>query len=238
MAPPPGPAKVALEANPMGDMIRFKRPDDKDCPGYLATPSRAGAPGVVVIQEWWGLNPQIRATADRLADAGFRALAPDLFRGKIAKDRNEAGHLMSGLDFPDAAEQDVRGAVQYLKQESAKVGVTGFCMGGALTIVAAVKVPEMDAGACFYGVPPPQIADSRSIAIPMIYHFADRDDWVTPKVVSDLETAVEGSKSAHTIYRYDAEHAFMNEARPEVYDAALAKTAWDRTLDFFKKTLG
>ena len=224
----------------MGEVIEFERPDVGRCPAYLAKSSSVGGPSIVVIQEWWGLNDQIKRTADRFAEAGFNALAPDLFRGKGARygEQSEASHLMSGLNFIDAAEQDVRGAVQYLKQESAKVGVTGFCMGGALTIVAAVKVPEMDAGACFYGVPPPQIADSRSIAIPMIYHFADRDDWVTPKVVSDLETAVEGSKSAHTIYRYDAEHAFMNEARPEVYDAALAKTAWDRTLDFFKKTLG
>lgn len=222
----------------MGDMIRFKRPDGQDCPGYYADAARANAPGVVVIQEWWGLNPQIKATADRLARAGFRALAPDLFRGKLATDRSEAGHMMSGLNFLDAAEQDVRGAVLHLKQSPGKVGVTGFCMGGALTIVCAVKVSEMDAGACFYGMPPAEVADPKKIAIPMIYHFANKDDWCTPKAVSDLEASLAGSKIAHTIHRYDAEHAFMNEARPEVYDALAAKLAWDRTLEFFKKTLG
>src|SRR5262245_34389125 len=114
----------------MGEMINFTRPDGKDCPGYLATPGGSGdAPGVIVIQEWWGLNPQMKATADRLAEAGYRALVPDLFRGKVAKSADEAGHMMSNLNFVDAAEQDVRGAVQYLKAKSGKVAVTGFCMG-------------------------------------------------------------------------------------------------------------
>lgn len=100
----------------MGEMVVFKRPDGRTCPGYLATPKTgSGALGFVCIQEWWGLNDQIKKTADRLAEAGYRALVPDLYRGKLAKAADEASHLMTNLNFPDAAEQDIRGAVQYLK---------------------------------------------------------------------------------------------------------------------------
>jgi carboxymethylenebutenolidase len=114
----------------MGEMIQFNRPDGKTCPGYLATPKAgSAAPGFVCIQEWWGLNDQIKKTADRLAEVGYRALVPD--RGRVAKAADEASHMMKGLNFPDAAEQDIRGAVHYLKQSSKKVAVGGFCMGGA-----------------------------------------------------------------------------------------------------------
>jgi carboxymethylenebutenolidase len=219
-------------------MIEFKRPDGKSCAGYLATPkAAAGAPGFVVIQEWWGLNDQIKNTADRLAESGYRALVPDLFRGKLATSAQEASHMMSGLNFVDAAEQDVRGAVQYLKQSSKTVAVGGFCMGGAVTLLAALKVPEMDAGAVFYGIPPIDAPIFKNISKPLILHFANTDDWNTPAKVNELEAALRQSKSKFELYRYDAKHAFMNEARPEVYDAVSAKAAWDRTLAFLSKTL-
>ena len=113
----------------MGQIISYKRPDGKSVSGYLAEPNTgAGAPGMVVIQEWWGLNDQIKGVAEKLAAAGYRALVPDLYRGTVTVDAKEAEHLMTGLNFADAAGQDVRGAVQYLKGKSAKVGVTGFCM--------------------------------------------------------------------------------------------------------------
>src|SRR6266852_3477283 len=108
----------------MSEMVQFKRPDGRICYGYVAsTKVSAGAPGFVCIQEWWGLNDQIKKTADRLAEVGYRALVPDLYRGKVAKAADEASHMMKGLNFPDAAEQDVRGAVHYLKQSSKKVAV-------------------------------------------------------------------------------------------------------------------
>jgi len=222
----------------MGEMMEFKRPDGKTCPGYLATPKAgAGAPGFVCIQEWWGLNAQIKKTADRLAEQGYRALVPDLYRGKVAKAADEASHMMNGLNFPDAAEQDIRGAVQFLKQSSKKVAVGGFCMGGALTLLAAVRVPEMDAGACFYGIPDLPAAEFKKIKIPLTCHFANQDDWITPAKVSGLEAALKQSKSRFEIYRYDAHHAFMNEARPEVYDAASAKLAWERTMKFLGEVM-
>src|SRR5438876_1899680 len=131
--------------NRMGEMIQVRRPDGKTCPAYLVAPKTANAPGFVCIQEYWGLNDQIKKTADRFAEAGYRALVPDLYRGKVAKAADEAAHMMSNLNFPDAAEQDIRGALQHLKQRSKKkVAVGGFCMGGALTLLAALRVPEMD----------------------------------------------------------------------------------------------
>jgi carboxymethylenebutenolidase len=222
----------------MGEMVQFKRPDGKSCPGYLATPKTgAGANGFVCIQEWWGLNEQIKKMADRLAEAGYKALVPDLYRGKVAKASDEASHMMSNLNFPDAAEQDIRGAVQFLKQSSKKVAVGGFCMGGALTILAAVRVPEMDAGACFYGIPDLPAEELKRIKIPLTCHFANKDGWCTPAKVNDLEAALKQSKSQFEVFRYDAQHAFMNEARSGVYDAASAKLAWDRMLNFLKNAL-
>jgi carboxymethylenebutenolidase len=222
----------------MGEIIQFKRPDGRICPGYLATPkSGPAAPGCVCIQEWWGLNDQIKKTADRLAEAGYRALVPDLYRGKVATAADEARHMMASLNFPDAAEQDIRGAVQYLKESSKKVAVGGFCMGGALTILSAARVPEMDAGACFYGIPSLTAAELATITIPLICHFANQDASFTPAKVNDLEAALKQSKSKFQLYRYDAQHAFMNEARPQVYDAPSAKLAWDRTLAFLQQAL-
>jgi len=222
----------------MEEMVQFKRPDGETCPGYLATPKEgAGAHGFVCIQEWWGLNEQIKKTADRLAEAGYRALVPDLYRGNVAKASDEASHMMANLNLSDAAGQDIRGAVQYLKQSSKKVAVGGFCMGGVLTILAAVRVPEMDAGACFYGIPDLPAAEIKKIKIPLIGHFANQDGWITPAKVNDFEAALKQSKSHFEIYRYDAQHAFMNEARPGVYDAVSAKLAWERTLKFLKNVL-
>jgi carboxymethylenebutenolidase len=221
----------------MGEMIQFKRPDGKTCPAYRAIPkSGSGVPGFVCVQEWWGLNDQIKKTADRLAEAGYRALVPDLYRGKVTQASDEASHMMAGLNFPDAAEQDICGAVQHLKPSSRKVAVGGFCMGGALTILAALRVPEMDAGACFYGLPDLPAAEFKKIKIPLICHFANQDGWITPAKVNDFEAALKQSPSAFEIYRYDAQHAFMNEARPQVYDPASARLAWDRTLQFLKNT--
>src|SRR5262247_1368195 len=127
----------------MGQMVTFKRPDGKDTNGYLASPAGGDkAPGVVVIQEWWGLNDQIKGVADRVAALGYRALVPDLYKGKVTLDVAEAQHMMTNLDFADAATRNVRGAAQCLKQSSAKVGVVGFGMRGALTVLSAMYVKE------------------------------------------------------------------------------------------------
>jgi carboxymethylenebutenolidase len=222
----------------MKQLIDVRRPDGRACPAYLsAEGSSDQLPGLVVIQEWWGLNEQIRKTGDRFARAGYRVLVPDLFRGKIAKDADEASHMMDELNFKDAAEQDIQGCVTYLRESSKRCGVAGFCMGGALTLLSAARVKGVDAGACFYGIPPKAAADPKNLAIPLILHFANIDDWCTPDVVDGLKKDLERSQSHFEMHRYDAQHAFMNEARPEVYDADAAKLAWERTLAFFERTL-
>lgn len=222
-----------------GKMIEIQRPDGASLPAYLATPEGGErAPGVVVIQEWWGLNDQMKRTADRLAAAGYRALVPDLYRGKVASAADEANHLMTNLDWAGACHQDLRGAVAFLKEGGAKVGVLGFCMGGALTIMAAVHVPEVDAAVCFYGIPPADAADPGKIGAPFIGHFAIHDDWCTPAAVNGLEATLKAAGVEHTLYRYDAHHAFFNEARPEVYVPEAAELAWKRSLDFLGRVLG
>ena len=173
----------------MGKMIRFKRPDGQNVDGYLAEPADGKpAPGVVVIQEWWGLNDQIKGVADKMAAAGYRALVPDLYRGKVALAANEAEHLMNELNFGDAAGQDVRGAVQHLKATgSNKVGVSGYCMGGALTLLASVFVPEVDAAVPYYGYPPLDYIDASKITAPLLGHWAIEDVPFPIAGVADLE---------------------------------------------------
>src|ERR1700757_3370282 len=131
----------------MGTIINFKRPDGAEAKGYLANAARGDAPGVVVIQEWWGLAEQIKAMVDRFALAGFDALAPDLYKGVVIPyhDADRAAKEMQSLNFIDATEQNVRGAVQYLKRNGTKVGVAGYCMGGAVAVIAAAKIPELTA---------------------------------------------------------------------------------------------
>src|SRR5689334_6360451 len=171
----------------MGMMICFARPDGRATKGYLAAAGQ-GRPGVVVIQEWWGLNDQICGVADRLARAGYNALAPDLYKGRVTAAPDEANHLMTGLDFADATNQDLRGATQHLKPQSSKLAVMGYCMGGALTIAALAQVPDFAAGVCFYGIPPKDLGDPSRIHVPLQGHFANKDDWCTPAAVDDLET--------------------------------------------------
>jgi carboxymethylenebutenolidase len=222
----------------MGQTLDIRRPDGATCPAYLSVgDNAANAPAVVVIQEWWGLNDQIRKTADRFAAAGYRALVPDLYRGKLATSAEEASHMMNHLDFLAAADQDIQGCVTHLRASSKRCGVAGFCMGGALTLLAAQRVKGVDVGACFYGMPPKTVFDASKVSIPLILHFANQDDWCTPALVDGLKADLERSKSRFELHRYDAQHAFMNEARPEVFAPESARLAWERTRAFFDGTL-
>jgi len=224
----------------MGEMIEYARPDGKRAHGWLAKPAQEDGPGVVVLQEYWGLRApksNVPEIAERLAEAGFRALAPDLFHGKTANDAQSAGALMRQLDFAEAVSQDVRGAVQHLAVGGEKVGVVGFCLGGAIALLAAAKVPEVSAAVAFYGAPPEGAADLAQLRVPFLGHFANRDAWVSPATVDALAKKLAASSSCHEIHRYDAEHAFFNDKRPEVYDARAAELAWDRTLAFLAREL-
>src|SRR5690348_1061462 len=168
----------------MGNMIDFTRPDGSTCKGYLAEAGN-GKPGIVVIQEWWGLNDQIKGVANRFAAAGYNALAPDLYKGRVTAKPDEANHMMTGLDFVGASDQDIAGAVKHLAAISGKVGVMGFCMGGALTIAAAARISGIACGVPYYGVPPAALADPAKIRIPIQGHFANKDDWCTPALVNE-----------------------------------------------------
>ncbi|QWE31824.1 dienelactone hydrolase family protein [Polynucleobacter sp. Adler-ghost] len=226
-------------------MISYKRPDGTSVEAYLTEPANpTNAPGVVVIQEWWGLDDEIKNVANRLAKAGYRALVPDLYRGKLALEANEAEHLMNDLNFGDAASQDIRGAVQYLKGiGSTKVAVTGFCMGGALTVLSAGLVPECDATVVWYGYPPLEYVDAQAIKKPMLAHWALHDEFFSISGVDQLEEKLKAAGVTYDFQRYDAKHAFANpksDARglpPLQYNSAAADLAWDRTMAFLKAQL-
>lgn len=230
----------------MSQILHFQRPDGATVSGYLAEANQpVGA--VVVIQEWWGLNDQIKGVADRFARAGFTALVPDLYRGQHTVEAEEAHHLMSGLDFGQAAAQDVRGAVQYLKGlklGSGKVGVTGYCMGGALTVLASTSVPEASAGVVWYGMPPLEFVDASQIKMPLQAHWATQDAFFKIEGVDALEARFAEAGVRYEAHRYLAHHAFANETAqgphrlPQTqYDATWAEQAWDRTMRFFGQHL-
>lgn len=231
----------------MAQSIQFKRPDGAAVPGYLAEAQQPlGA--VVVIQEWWGLNEQIRGVADRFAAAGFTALVPDLYRGKSTVEAEEAEHLKSDLDFADAAAQDIRGALLHLKALNAgsgKVGLTGFCMGGALTWLSAQASPEADAAVVWYGMPPLKAIDPAKLKLPVQAHWAEQDEFFAIDQVDALEAKLKEAGVAYEGHRYLARHAFANETAQGAgriektqYDAAWAQQAWDRTMRFFGRQLG
>ena len=229
----------------MSATISYQRPDGKTVQGYLAEPTNpSGAPAIVVIQEWWGVNDQIRGVADRLAHAGYRALVPDLYRGKATVEAEEAHHLMTGLNFGDAAAQDIRGAVQFLKTRSPKVGVTGFCMGGALTLLASCMAPELDAAVVWYGCPPLEYIDAAKIKAPLQAHWATQDEFFPPGLVDQLQEKLAAAGVKFDFHRYLAHHAFANETAvgpgripATQYDAVWSERAWDRTFSFFGRWL-
>jgi carboxymethylenebutenolidase len=229
----------------MGKTVSFKRPDGQSIQGYLAEPQVALAPAIVVIQEWWGVNAQIRGVADRLANAGYAALVPDLFRGKSTVEAEEAEHLMKGLNFADAASQDVRGAVQFLKARAGKVAVTGFCMGGALTLLALGTAPEIDAGIVWYGYPPLEYVDTTRIKVPLLAHWGTQDTVFPIGAVDSLEKKLREAGVNFEFHRYLAHHGFANETAVgpgrisfTQYDPVWAQLAWDRSLRFLGRWLG
>ena len=223
----------------MGEMIYFPRVDGGTARGYLAEAPDRGSPGVMVIQEWWGLQNQITGICDGLARDGYTALAPDLYAGRVVPyhDVERAGAEMRSLDFLDATDQTIRGAVRHLAERGVPAGLTGFCMGGAFTVLGAVRIPELTAAVCFYGIPPSDVADPADVRVPLQGHFARHDDWCTPQAVEDFEQALSRSGQAVEIYRYDAGHGFMNEQRPDVHDTEDAELAWQRMLEFWGRHL-
>jgi carboxymethylenebutenolidase len=204
---------------------------------YLALPKGEGRhPAVVVIQEWWGVNDQIKGICDKWAAEGFVALAPDLFHGTVIPygESDKAGAAMSKLDRPRAL-QEIAAAVELLKTHprgNGKVVVTGYCMGGAMTLATAASVKGIAAAIPFYGLPPG--ADWSQVEAPVQMHVAQHDDWVTVEAAKKVQAALAEHKRKLELFVYDAKHAFCNEARPEVYSPHAAKEAWARAVSFAK----
>ncbi len=224
----------------MGEMVEFPF-DGGNTGGYLATPKQGSGPGVVVIQEWWGLVDHIKDVCDRFAAEGFVALAPDLYHGKATKSPDEAGKLMMAMRI-DEAEKDLGAAVQYLltsdSTTSKKIGIVGFCMGGALALYTATKNSNIGASVVFYGGHPKVKPDLPNLHAPVLGLYGEKDGSVTPAVVHDLERQVKdlGKQIEVKIYP-GAKHAFFNDTRPEVYDADASADAWQRTIKFFREHL-
>jgi carboxymethylenebutenolidase len=224
----------------MGEMVQFPFAGG-NTGGYLAVPKKGSGPGVVVIQEWWGLVDHIKDVCDRFAEEGFVALAPDLYHGKQAKSPDEAGKLMMAMRI-DEAERDLSAAAEYLSTHDAtnseKVGVVGFCMGGALSLYTATKNPSIGACVVFYGGHPNVKPDLPNLHAPVLGLYAERDRGVTPAVVRELERKLkELGKQIEVVIYPGAEHAFFNDTRPEVYNAKAAEDAWQRTIKFLREHL-
>jgi carboxymethylenebutenolidase len=195
----------------------------------------AKAPAVIVIQEWWGIGgpkgENILAITKKWAAEGFVALAPDLYHGKVATTADEAGAMMAALDFPRAV-QEIAACVEWLKKHArstGKVAVTGYCMGGALSFATAVEVRGLAAVVPFYGLPGDK--DWTKVDAPIQAHFATRDDWATVAGAEKIKNAVKVPMELHV---YEAQHAFCNDRRPEVYNATAAQTAWTRAVEFVR----
>lgn len=210
--------------------------------GYLSTAQNGSGPGVIVIQEYWGLVDHIMNVADRFADAGFTALAPDFYKGETAEEPEEAGKLMMALNISET-EQILRCAIRRLLEDSAvstrKVGVVGFCMGGQLSLFAASTNDDIAACVDFYGIHPNVQPPLHQLKAPVLGFFADRDTYASPEAVKQLDAALTAEGKKHEFKTYtNTDHAFFNDDRPEVYNAEAAQDAWNRTIEFFRTHLG
>ncbi|MBX3095642.1 MAG: dienelactone hydrolase family protein [Fimbriimonadaceae bacterium] len=221
----------------MGEMIRFSR-HEQEFQGYLVGDS---GPGVILIQEWWGLVDHIKCVADRLADEGFVVLAPDFYDGQQTTEPDEAGSLMMALNIARAAEM-VQGGVDFLlgddRVDGEKVGVVGFCMGGKLAMYAATLHPHIGAAANFYGIHPHVHPNYQKLHAPVLGIFAENDEYASPEAVRELSAQLTALGKEHDFHTYaGVSHAFFNDDRPEVYDGEAAMDAWQKLLAFFRQNL-
>ena len=221
----------------MGETIRVGS-DVDGFSGYLARTRNEDAPGVVVIQEWWGVQDQLRGVCDRYAAEGFHALAPDLYAGTAIPyhDIEAAAREMDALDFLSATDRTVRAAARYLRGERRRVGLTGYCLGGIVSVLGAIRLPEFAASVCFYGLPTPEMGRPQDVKIPLQGHFAKGDDWCKLEHVDAFEAGMRQAGLPFECYRYAADHGFCNEDAAE-FDPALADQAWQRSLAFWRRNL-
>lgn len=221
----------------MGQMIDFPA-NGGTCSGYLAAPDDKG-PGIVVIQEWWGLVDHIKDVCDRLAAEGFVALAPDLYRGEIATEPDEASKKMMELKIDEAA-KDMGGAFDYMRTSPTVfphgVGCVGFCMGGALSLVLATRRP-VGAAVVYYGLPNKE-PDYSKVEGSVLIHFAEHDGWASAENAQPMLDKLDALGIETEVHTYPGtSHAFFNDSRPEVYDKQAAELSWSTTIEFFRKHL-
>lgn len=204
---------------------------------YVAIPDQPTTKAVVVIQEWWGLNDHIKDIAGRYADEGFIAIAPDLYRGKVATNSEEAGKMMHDLKIEDGLDT-IQNSVDAAREKFGLThfGITGYCMGGTFALRAACELEGFSAAAPFYGdIPDDEIL--KKLKTPTIFISGTKDAWINPEKVATLEDATERYELPVHSVKYEADHAFFNDTRPEVYDEAAARDAWARVIGFFNDKL-
>jgi carboxymethylenebutenolidase len=211
--------------------------------GYLSLPASGSGPGVVVIQEWWGLTDHIAEIADRLAAEGFVALAPDLFGGKVAHNSDEAGALMMSLPVDQAA-RDLGGAVDFLLNHEAvtstRIGAIGFCMGGSFVLLLAAQQGEkVGAAVPFYGVGPAMPDEYVGITAAVQGHYGEQDAFYpADDARAQAEQIREESGTEVEYFFYPAGHAFHNdENHMGTYDETQAGIAWERAVIFLRSHL-
>jgi carboxymethylenebutenolidase len=227
----------------MGEMIEFPS-NGSEAGGYLALPDAGSGPGVIVIQEWWGLVDHIKDVCDRFAAAGFVALAPDLYHGQQVPpgEPDEAGKAMMAMQL-DQAGRDLSGAVDEVLRRSSSdhIGVIGFCMGGGLALVLATQRPDAVAAVvpCYGVIPWPDAQpDYSAMTAKVLGHYAEKDGFFPPEAANALGEQLRGlGKSVEIIVYPDTDHAFFNDTRPEVYDAAASQLLWDSSIAFFREHL-
>lgn len=192
---------------------------------------------VILIQEWWGINDHIRDLAGRYADEGYTCIAPDLYRGKVTKDPEEASKLMHALAIEDGMDT-IKHTLEILRERYniEKIGITGYCMGGTFALRAACELRTLSASAPFYGDIPDEATLSR-LKVPTLFIAGARDNWITPEKVSELKEAAHKYNLPVEVVSYDADHAFFNDTRPEVYNPEAAADAWQRVLKLFGERL-
>jgi len=227
----------------MGEMVSFPS-NGTQGEGYLATPESGSGPGVIVIQEWWGLNDQIKGVAERLATEGFVALAPDLYRGAHASEPDEAAKIMMSLNL-ERATKDLSGAVDFLTAHDAVtgdgIGVIGFCMGGGVALwLATLRPDQVKAVVPFYGIIPWEAAqpDYSKLAGAVQGHYAENDDFANPESVRALDAQLKSLGKQAEFFEYaGTEHAFTNDHRPEVFVPEATALAYDRAFAFLHEQL-
>jgi carboxymethylenebutenolidase len=204
---------------------------------YVARPQGEANAAIVLIQEWWGINHHIRDIAGRYADEGYLCVAPDLYRGRIAADKEEASAMMQALQIEDGIET-IRKAIDAVKAtyKIDQFGITGYCMGGTFALRAVCEIPELKAAAPFYGDIPEE-AILKNLRVPTLFIAGKRDAWINEKKVNGLKQLAEKYNLPVEVISYDADHAFFNDTRREVYDAEAAADAWRRVQEHFRKNL-